>query len=97
MEIKQDKKNELIKRRELIFNFEGTGISFNEAKKQIAEKIKKDEDLIDVYSIIGKFGRHRFEISADVYDSKNDLEVLKNMRMSKKQKNAIEEANKKIS
>lgn len=86
MELKSDIRNELIKRRELVFNFDGTGISFGEARKQIAEKIKKDEGLVDVYNIIGKFGRHRFEISADVYDSEKDLEIMKKMRMSKKKK-----------
>lgn len=86
MELKSDIRNELIKRRELVFNFDGTGISFDEARKQIAEKIKKDEVLIDVYNIIGKFGRHRFEISVDVYDSEKDLATMKKMRMSKKKK-----------
>ncbi|MEK6914265.1 MAG: hypothetical protein AABW83_01305 [Nanoarchaeota archaeon] len=96
MELKYDKRNELIKRRELVFDFEGKGISFDEARKKVADKVNKEEDLIDVYKIMGKFGRHKFEILADVYDSKNDLEIIKKMRMSKKQKEKIEEANKNV-
>ena len=94
MELISENINELLKRRELILNFEGKGISFEEAKKEIAKKFKIEEELIDVYNIIGKFGRHIFEVLADIYNSKEDLEIMKKMRMSKKKKELEESAKK---
>lgn len=95
MELKSENLNELLKRRELVLNFEGKGISFKDAKKEIAKKFKTEEELIDVYNIIGKFGRHIFEILADIYDSKEDLDLMIKLRMSKKKKKELEEATKK--
>lgn len=97
MELKLEIVNELLKRRELVLNFEGKGISFEEARKEIAKKFNIDEELIDVYNIIGKFGRHIFEILADIYDSKLDLELARKMRMSKKKKKELEESQKNAS
>jgi len=91
MELKSDFENKLLKRRELLLNFHGTGISFADARKKISEKFNKDETVIDVYNIIGKFGRRVFEIFADIYDSKEELELIKNMRMNKKKKEESKE------
>lgn len=94
MELKSEIVNELLKRKEVVLNFQGKGISFDEARKEIAKKFDIDEELIDVYNIIGKFGKHIFEILADIYDSKLDLELMRKVRMSKKKKKELEDSEK---
>jgi len=93
MNTKQDIRNELFKRQELIVELEGDkNPGFDEARKLIAEQLKKPEENIDVYEIQGKFGKHVFEIGAYAYDSKEELEKMKNLRKTKKQRKADAEA-----
>jgi len=47
---------------------------------------------IDIFEIQGKFGKHVFEIGAYIYDSKEQLEKMKNLRKTKKQRKADAEA-----
>jgi len=86
-----ENKNLLFKRQELVFQTD-TNLTFEEAKKEVASKVGKDESVIDVYNVKGGFGNTKFMVSANVYDNKEDLEIMKNMELSKKKKKAIEEA-----
>ena len=54
MEIIKDINNTLLKRQELVFETD-SNVSFNEARKQIADKTKKSEEVIDVYNVKGGF------------------------------------------
>ena len=90
MEIISDNKNALFKRQELVFASD-KNLSFDEARKEVAGKVGKGEDVVDVYNVRGGFGNQKFLVSAKVYDSKEDLEVMKNMELSKKKKKEMAE------
>ena len=77
MEIIKDINNTLLKRQELVFET-NSNISFNEARKQIADKTKKSEEVIDVYNVKGGFGNQKFLVKANIYESKENLEIMKN-------------------
>lgn len=86
MEIKHDKQNDLMKRREISFVFESSKIpSFAEASKMISEKVKAPEEHILVERIDGKFGRSNFVVSASIYDTKElKEEAVKRVAKTKK-------------
>lgn len=85
MEIKKDFRNELLKRRELIIQLESEkNPGFDETRKKIAEKFAIPEDNIDVLRIKGSFGKEKFLIETNVYDSKEDLEKMKKITSEKK-------------
>jgi len=74
MEIKLDIRNDLFKRNEIEAIVEAEkNPSFEEISKMISEEVKKPEENIDVYNVIGGFGRSNFVIKGYVYDSKEDL------------------------
>ena len=87
MELKKDVRNELFKRRELVLEIESEkNPGFQEAKKKVSEIVGKPEENIDVYRIKGSFGKHRFFVSAKVYDTKEDLESMKKLEITRKQR-----------
>jgi len=71
MEIKKDKKNELMQRREIhaILESEKTP-SYAEVSKLVSEQFKSPEESIMVENVKGKFGRKTFMVKASIYDSK---------------------------
>jgi ribosomal protein S24E len=85
MEITNDNRNELFKRQELILTAD-SNLSFNEAKKQLAEQTKKPEENIDVFNVQGGFGKKTFKVQANVYDSKEDLDKIKQLQSTSKQR-----------
>ena len=91
MEQISETKNNLFKRQELVFETD-SNLSFEEARKQVAEKVGKDESVIDVYNVQGGFGNQKFIVKARAYESKEEMDVMKNMELSKKKKKQIEEA-----
>jgi len=96
MELKKNIKNSLMKRQEVSYLVESEkNPTFSEMKQKISAEMKKPEETIDVYGVQGKFGRRTFLIKAYVYDSKEDLETIKNLSKTKKQRIAGEEEKKK--
>jgi len=94
MEIKIDTRNDLFKRNEVSAEVESEkNLSFDEARKMIAEQTGKAKEGIDVYNIKGNFGSHKFVISANVYDSKEDKDKAE--QKTQKQKKADKEEAKK--
>lgn len=91
MEVVNDNKNVLFKRQEMSFSTD-KNLSFDEARKQIAESTGKAEENIDVRNVKGGFGNQKFLVSANVYDNKEDLDAMTNMELSKKKKKEIEDA-----
>jgi len=95
MNVKQDIRNELFKRQELVIELEGEkNPSFEETRKLISEHCKKPVENIDVYEIQGKFGKKIFEIGVYIYETKEELEIMKNLRKTQKQRKADAEAKK---
>ena len=87
METLKDFRNELFKRQELTFKLESEKTpSFNDSKKIIADNLKKDENNIDVYNVKGIFGKNKFLIKANIYDSKEDLDSIKKLELTSKQR-----------
>lgn len=87
MNIKQDIQNKLLKRHELEIELESEkNPTFADLKKQISKKISKPEENIDVYSIKGSFGKNKFKVKANIYDSRQDLENIKKLELTKKQR-----------
>jgi len=98
MEIKSNKRNETFRRQELVVETESEkNPGYAEVKKLIAKEIKKPEENVDILNVNGKFGRNVFVTRAYVYDSKDDLEKMSVLRLSKKQKKEIAEAKMKAS
>jgi len=87
IKIKKDFKNELFKRQELNIELESeNNPSFAEIKKQVAEKVGKPEENIDVLRIKGGFGKNVFNVEVYVYDSKESLDEMVELRKTQKQK-----------
>lgn len=96
MDIKQDIRNEIFGRQELKIDIETeTSPSFNEVKKKISEKFGKPDENIDILSVKGAFGTHIFHVDAFIYDNKEQLEKMQNLRKTKKQKKQEKEGKKK--
>jgi len=91
MEQISENKNVLFKRQELVFETD-KNMTFDEARKEVAENIGKTEEVINVRNVKGGFGNQKFIVSANVYDNKEDLEIMTNMELSKKKKKEITEA-----
>ena len=73
MNIVTDKKNDLLKRREIIVELSVPKTpSFVEMQQQLSEKLKAASEVIAVKSITGSFGNSSFSIEAFVYASEAD-------------------------
>lgn len=71
MEIKQDKQNDLLNRREVSFVVEADKtLSYPEALKLIVDHFKCEEDQVMLEKVKGKFGRNTFLIEACIYKTK---------------------------
>jgi ribosomal protein S24E len=93
MEITNDIKNVLMKRQEVTFSLESTqNPNFIEMKQLISKETGKDEEVIDVYSIKGNFGKNSFVVKANIYENKEDLEKYKSMNRTKKERDAAKKA-----
>jgi ribosomal protein S24E len=96
MELKKDIKNLLMKRHEVSYLVEAPKTpGFVEMKKKVSEESKKPEENIDVYGVQGKFERNTFLIKAYIYDSAKDLEAIKKISRTQKQRIAEKEEIKK--
>jgi len=97
MELKKNIKNAMMKRHEVSYLVEGEkNPSFPEMIKKISSEMKKPCENINVYGIQGKFGRDTFLVKAYVYDSKEDLETIKNLEKTKKMRTAEKDEIKKL-
>lgn len=103
MEQQSNTRNDLFKRNELKFVFEGErNPGFNESRKLISHSIKKSEELLDVFRIKGSFGTNKFLIEVHAYDSLEDLkkaeQKTQKQRASDKEsaKKAYEESKKSV-
>ncbi|MBT4166082.1 hypothetical protein HOE04_03530 [archaeon] len=87
MEIKKDFQNNLFKRQEISGELESEkNPSFEDVKKLIAAELNKPEETIQIKNIKGGFGKDVFHIDANIYETKEDLESIKNLSKTKKQR-----------
>ena len=71
LENKKEKRNELMKRREVeLIRESEKNPSFAEVSKLISEEFKAPEENIMVENVKGKFGRNTFLMRASIYDTK---------------------------
>lgn len=97
MEFQKNIRNGLLKRQEVSLIVErDKNPSFDEMKKIISEESSNPEENIDVYNINGKFGRGTFLIKAYIYDFKEELEKIKELSKTKKQRKIEFDEKKKI-
>ena len=77
MEIKEDFKNSLIGRREIVAVVESIGNpGFESVKGDLIKELGADENLVIVRKVGSKFGRGSFDIEAFVYDSQESKEKV---------------------
>jgi len=96
MEIKliEKKANPLFDREEFKFEIESNSVpGLAEVKNLVVEKFSFNSDLIRMQKIKGKFGRRTFEVSLDVYGSKEEFDrvVRKTKQEKEKEKKEAEE------
>jgi ribosomal protein S24E len=88
MEEQSNTRNELFKRNELKFVFEGEkNPGFDESRKLVSKSIKKPEEFLDVFRIKGSFGTNKFLIEAHAYDS---VEALKKAEQKTQKQRALD-------
>jgi ribosomal protein S24E len=90
--VKNKKRNELLKREEVIAILKSnTTPTFGETKKIISENLNVNAELIVVKKVKGKFGRKEFDVETCIYDSKEIMEKTEPKPKVKKEKPKVEE------
>jgi len=89
MQILNDTKNDLFKRREIkILLPSEKNPSYAEISKLLSEKFSSAEENIVVSKVKGRFGAKTFLIEASIYNSKEDKEKTERKPKEKKEKTA---------
>ena len=90
MNITNDFKNNLMKRREILVNFESnSNPGFAEVQKMIADEFKESEDRIVIKDLSGNFGNSNFLVNVFIYEA---LEAKNIAEPKKKEKKTAEGA-----
>lgn len=86
MNVIQDFRNELLKRREVKLIIEaGSNPGFDEAGKLVKEKFGASDEQVVVRNVKSKFGRKTFLLDAFIYDSAEDRERIEQKPKVKKE------------
>jgi ribosomal protein S24E len=86
MKLVKELKNDLLKRKEMLFVMESeSNPGFDEAKRQVAHIAKSVEENIVVKYIKNNFGTKEFFIEAFIYDSKEQKDRTEPKPKAKKQ------------
>ncbi len=87
MEVIKQLRNDLMKRTEIeLVISESSNPGFAESAKKVSEKFKAEEDRIAVKKVNSSFGKNKFVIEANVYDSAKDMIHLEPKKKEKKTK-----------
>jgi len=87
MDVKKNIRNDLMKRQEFVAELESEkNPNFSEVRKLIAEESGKPEENVDVRGVNGNFGKKVFTIDAYIYDSKEDLDNMKKLEITSKER-----------
>jgi len=85
MEIISEKKNNLLKRKEILAVITSeSNPGFENSKRKIAEKFKTDVEKIAIKSLKNNFGTNDFIINAFIYESTQDKEYVEPKPKAKK-------------
>jgi ribosomal protein S24E len=85
MEILNENKNDLLRRKEIIASLQvNSNPGFEYSKKHLAEKFKADLDKIAIKSIKNNFGTNEFLIEALIYESTEAKEKIESKPKQKK-------------
>ena len=85
MKILQENKNDLLRRKEIIFSVEaGTNPGLEGVKKMLMENTKSAEENIAIKFVKNNFGAHSFIAEAFIYDSKDDKDKIEPKPKKKK-------------
>ena len=85
LKITHEKQNPLFKRKEIQANLEAEIVpSKQETIKKLSEKFAVPEDAIKILTIKGLFGTKIFNISANIYPSKEELDKIEIKTKKKK-------------
>lgn len=77
MQIIKELKNELLKRKEILFSVKAeSNPGYENSKKKIVEKIKADPEKVVVKSVRNNFGTKEFFIEVFVYDNTEDKDRI---------------------
>jgi ribosomal protein S24E len=93
----QEKENSLLNRKEFTYEVKEEIIPSKETvKEELSKKYGFEKDLIEVLKISGKFGVKVFEVVAQVYHNKEEMNrtVLKSKKQRDAEAKALAEANK---
>lgn len=92
MKVQNQFDNKLLKRREVVASFTSDGPTVTRAfaRKEIAKQLKSDEKLIIVSKIKTTFGSRDVEVQANVYEKRDQLELLTPKHLL--ERNKIEES-----
>jgi|SRR3989344_1995062 len=76
----------LLNRNEVVYeldHFQKPTPKKEDIRKQLAESLKVNEDLIKINKVINYFGSTKIKIIADIYKTKEDLQALIRKRKKK--------------
>ncbi len=77
MKVVKEVKNDLLKRKEVQILVESSGNpGLASSLKTVADKFKVSEDLVAVKQLKGKFGRDTFLIKANIYETKQNKDLI---------------------
>lgn len=77
MKITKESRNNLLKRKEVVFVLESEkNPGFSVVKEKVVHGFKTHDDHVAIKSIKNNFGTHQFVIEAFVYDTKEDKERI---------------------
>jgi len=86
MKITSDKKNVLLKRREIVCEIEcASNPGFVQAVKEIAKETGVSEDVIAIKKIASSYGTSLFVISASLYDNADEKNKIEPKPKQKKE------------
>ena len=89
----EEKKNPLFHRREIKAQMSGhVAPSREEVRKALSEKLKTPEETIAIKTIKGKFGSKTFNIIANAYSSREELEKTETEKFIKESAKKTTEA-----
>jgi ribosomal protein S24E len=92
-EILKQKENPLFKRKEIIVSIEEDITPKNsDVEKFLSEKFSSPAENIKIKKILGKFGSHKFAITANIYASKEDKEKTEPKEKKEKVEEKIEKS-----
>jgi len=87
MKIVNETRNELLKRKEILFILEEeSNPGYGKSKKYLSDKMKVSDENIVIKTLKNNFGNKEFIVEAYIYDSKEDLSKIEPKKKEKKKK-----------